>query len=221
MLKGVKNVAIRGRGRFAAVIRGGIILENCANVKLERLTPASITVKKGNGVSVTQCYGKFSAAETENLRLTHNFFKSARLADCKRSFITANVFTACAARNVTGWSDYNSYADTIPAREKHSFKARAMPGKRGTFRNAELFDGRAIDGMPVGPYRRQSRNVRLHLEGPRIDVTPETAVVEITGNIPFTGKLRWGDTPECAGVAAFSAASCRHRISLTGLRPDR
>ena len=221
VLKGLKNVAIRGRGRFAAVIKGGIILENCENVKLERLSPRSITVKKGNGVSVTQCYGKFSAAETENLRITHNFFKSARFADCKRSFITANVFTACAAQNVTGWSDYNAYADTVPAREKHSFKAGAVPGKRGTFRNAELFDGRAVDGMPVGPYRRQSRNVRLHLEGPRISVTPETAVVEITGNIPFTGKLRWGDTPECAGVAAFSAASCRHRISLTGLRPGK
>ena len=222
VLKGVKNVAIRGRGRFAAFIKGKIVVENCDNVKLERLSPESIAVRKGNGLAVTQCYGKFTASGTENLRLSHNYFNAARIEDCGNSFVTANVFDACERRSVTGWSDYNAYAGTVPAGEKHSFKAKALPGEKGRFRNAWLFDGRAIDGMPVGPYRRQTRNVKFEVTAPRFtSLSPNTAVAVVEADIPFGGSLFWGEKGNCSNKVALAGAARKHTVSLTGLQPGK
>lgn len=220
-LKGAKNVSIRGRGKYAAKINGSITLENCSNVKLERLMPNSITIKNGKDITVSQSYGKLDVSGTENLRLTHNYFSTAGVSKAKNAFITANVFDAFSKQDTTGWSDYNAFAGNVPADEKHSFKAKAVSGSRGTFKNAWLFNGRAIDAMPVGPFRRQMRNVKLEVKKLNIkSVTPNTAVVEIEANIPFSCSISYSDGSK-SGSIELNNGLCRQNASLTGLEPGK
>ena len=47
----------------------------------------------------------------------------------RNSFITANVIEKADMGTVNGWSDYNAYADKVPAGEKNSFAAKAELGK--------------------------------------------------------------------------------------------
>ena len=217
LLKNVKDVTIRGRGRYAAVISGKILLENCTNVKLERLKPAEISVRNSKGITLSNCYGTLQSVAVQELHLTHNWFTKAHVEKCPGSVITANIFDRFSGVSGAAWSDYNAYGEKVPAGEKHSFKARAVPGKNGTCRNAWEFDGKAIDAMPVGPFRRQKRNVGLQLKDLEFKaVTPHTAVVEITGNIPFSGTLFL----EKQSIP-FASESCRQRISLTGLVPGK
>ena len=222
VLKGVKNASIRGRGRYAALIQGKISLENCSSIKLERLMPTELSVKNSKNISISHCYGKLQSSAVPELRLTHNWFTDACVEKCPGSFITANIFDRFSGVSGAAWSDYNAYGSKVPAGEKHSFKARAVPGGRGTCRNAWEFDGKAIDAMPVGPYRRQKRNVQLKLADLAFNsLTPTTAVVEIKGNFPFGGTLYWGETPQCTKSIAFAAAASCHRITLTGLVPGK
>ena len=184
--------------------------------------PTEISVRNSTRISLAHCYGKLNVSGTPALRLTHNWFSEARVEKCPGSFITANIFDRFSGISGAAWSDYNAYGGKVPAGEKHSFKAKAIPGRNGSCRNAWEFDGKAIDAMPVGPFRRQKRNAALKLTALEFkSLTPATAVVEITGNIPFTGTLYWGDTPQSAGKITFSTPLCRHRISLTGLVPGK
>ena len=222
ILKGARDLAIRGRGGHAALIRGKIVLENCRNIKLERLMPVELSVRNSSQIAIDRCYGKFQAFSVKDLRLTHNWFSAAHLEKLPGSFITANIFDRFSGNSGAAWSDYNAYGEKVPANEKHSFKAKGIPGRNGTCRNPWEFDGKAIDAMPVGPFRRQKRNVSLKLEPFEFrSLTPNTAVIEISANIPFSGTLRWGETPECSGSIVFSAERSRHRITLTGLVPGK
>ena len=231
-LKNVRNVIIRGRGKYAAKINGSITLENCSDVKLERLMPGSITVKGGKNITINQSYGKLDVSGTQNLRLTHNYFSSARVNGCQNAFVTANIFGTFSGKNQNGWSDYNAYADKVPANEKYSFKAKPEMGRKGTFKNAWLFDGRAIDAMPVGPFRRQLRDSALKLQKFEFkSITPETAVLVVDTNIPVYGTVYWGDAPDnCKkiinlpyndSVATLPHNTSCHRVSLTGLKPGK
>ena len=119
--------------------------------------PSAIVVRSGKQITVSQSTAPIQAENSAGIRLTHNHFTSAELKDCKDFFVTACVFDKKQVSGGDGWSDYNAYAELVPADEKHSFQAKAEQGENGTFRNAWKFDGRAIDGMPVGPFRRQFR----------------------------------------------------------------
>ena len=222
VLKKLKNVAIRGRGVYASLIQGKITVENSSSIKLERLMPAELCIRNSKDVSVAHCYGKLQVSGAERVRLTHNHFTEAHMEKAPGSFVTANIFDRFSGESGALWSDYNAYGDKVPAGEKHSFKARALRGRKGSCRNAWEFDGKAIDGMPVGPFRRQKRNVALKLENLEFkSLTPETAVVEIKGNIPFTGTLFYGTTPQNNRKIEFSTSSCRHRVTLPGIVPGK
>ena len=221
-LKGLKNAAIRGRGTFPAAVDGTVTLEDCENVTLERLLPRAIAVRGGKQITVSQSTAPIRAENTAKLRLTHNHFTSAELKNCKDSFVTACVFDKKQVSGGSGWSDYNAYAEAVPAGEKHSFQAKAEPGKAGTFRNAWKFDGRAIDGMPVGPFRRQYRNVELRAEEPRIQsLSPKSGVITLSANIPFSGELFWGPDRKCGNKVTLENSASTHHIGLDGLLPGR
>ena len=221
-LKGLKNAAVRGRGAFPAAIEGTVTLEDCENVTLERLMPNSIVVRGGKQVTVSQSTAAIRAEKTANLRLTHNRFTSAELKDCNDSFVTACVFEKKQVSGGSGWSDYNAYAEEVPSDEKHSYQAKAEPGEKGTFRNAWLFDGRAIDGMPVGPFRRQYRNVELVVNEPRIhSLSPKSGVITLSANVPFSGELSWGPDRKCGNKVTLENSASTHHIGLDGLQPDR
>ena len=143
-----------------------------------------------------QSAGKITADKADGLRLTHNYVPDFSLKNCRNSFITANVFEKTDMDAVDGWSDYNAYAGEVPAGEKNSFAAKAELGKDFTFKNSWRFDGRAIDSMPVGPYRRQPRNVRFVLDKPEVQLAaPDMVIAGLTANIPVTGTLLWGVCP--------------------------
>ena len=222
-LKGLKNITIRGRGAFPVRIQGRIILDNCSGVKLERLAPAGFTVHGGNEISITQSAGKVAVDNVNGLRLTHNYIPQFDLKDCRKCFITANVFEKAAMVRMNGWSDYNAYADKVPAGEKNSFAAKAEPGKTFTFRNAWRFDGRAIDSMPVGPYRRQPRNVQLILDKPEVQLSaPDMVIAKLTANIPFKGTLLWGDpSAKTVHKIQLTTESNTHAAALSGLNPGK
>ena len=221
-LKGLKNAAVRGRGTFPAAIDGTVTLEECENITLERLMPRSIVVRGGKQITVSQSAAPILAEKAADLRLTHNSFTSAELKDCKDSFVTACVFGKKQVSGTSGWSDYNAYAEEVPAEEKHSFQAKAEPGENGTFRNAWKFDGRAIDGMPVGPFRRQFRNVELKINPPRVhSLSPKSGVITLTGNLPFKGDLYWGADQKCANRITLANSASTHHISIDGLQPGQ
>ena len=222
-LKGLKNITIRGRGAFPVRIRGKIILDNCSGVRLERLAPAEFVVKGGNGIAITQSAGKITADKADGLRLTHNYVPDFSLKNCRNSFITANVFEKTDIDAVDGWSDYNAYVGEVPAGEKNSFAAKAELGKDFTFKNSWRFDGRAIDSMPVGPYRRQPRNVRFVLDKPEVQLAaPDMVIAGLTANIPFTGTLLWGVPGEDqVHEIQLTAESNTHSAALSGLKPGK
>lgn len=221
-LKGLKNAAIRGRGVFPAAIDGTITLEDCENVTLERLMPRSLVVRGGKRITVSQSNTQIQAEKAENLRLTHNHFTSAKLKDCKDCFVTACVFDKKQVSGGSGWSDYNAYAKQVPSDEKHSFLAKAEPGDNGTFRNAWKFDGRAIDGMPVGPFRRQRRNAEFQVNEPRVhSLSPNSGVITLSANLPFRGDLYWGADEECANRITLANSANTHHICINGLQPGQ
>jgi len=222
-LKGLKDIAVRGRGAFPVRIQGKIILDNCSGVKLERLAPAEFVVKGGKGIAITQSAGKITADKVDGLRLTHNYVPEISLKDCTHSFITANVFGKNNMGTVNGWSDYNAYAGKVPVREKNSFTAKAKLSKNFTFRNAWQFDGRSIDSMPVGPYRRQMRDIKLVLEKPDVKLAaPDMVIAELSANLPFTGTLLWGVPGEDqVHEIKLSTESNTHSAALSGLKPGK
>ncbi|MBR4666666.1 MAG: right-handed parallel beta-helix repeat-containing protein, partial [Lentisphaeria bacterium] len=124
---------------------------------------------------------------------------------------------------MNGWSDYNAYAGKVPAGEKNSFAAKAELGKNFTFKNAWRFDGRAIDSMPVGPYRRQPRNVQLILDKPEVQLSaPDMVIAKLSANIPFRGMLLWGDPAGgTAHTIQLTTESNSHAAALSGLKPGK
>lgn len=221
-LKGLKNATIRGRGAFPASIDGTVTLEDCENVLLERLMPSAIVVRSGKQITVSQSTAPIQAENSAGIRLTHNHFTSAELKDCKDFFVTACVFDKKQVSGGDGWSDYNAYAELVPADEKHSFQAKAEQGENGTFRNAWKFDGRAIDGMPVGPFRRQFRDVEFKIDPPRIhSLSPKSGVITLSANLPFRGDLYWGADKKCANRIVLENTSCTHHIGIDGLQPGQ
>jgi len=222
-LKGLKDIAIRGRGVFPVRIQGKIFLDNCSDVRLVRLAPAEFVVRNGKGISISQSAGKITAEQTDGLRVTHNYIPQFTLKANRNSFITANVIKKADIGAVNGWSDYNAYAEQVPRGEKNSFVAEAELGKDFTFRNAWQFDGRAIDSMPVGPYRRQSRNVQFILDKPAVQpAAPNMVIASLSANIPFTGTLLWGIPGEASvRKIRLNMESNTHSAALSGLTPGK
>ena len=222
-LKELKNVTIRGRGAFPVPIQGKIILDECAGIKLERLAPDEFIVRGGNEIAISQSAGKIMAEKVSGLRLTHNYIPEFTRKECRKCFITANVIEKAVMDPIDGWSDYNAYSEEIPSGEKNSFIAKAELGRDFTFKNAWQFDGRSIDSMPVGPYRRQPRNVQLVLDSPEIQLlAPDTVEAKLTANIPFRGTLRWGDPAEgSVQEIKLAEASNTHAVALSGLKPGK
>jgi|GEM_PF-1788121 len=173
-----------------------------------------------NGWSDHNAYAEKVPAD---LRFTYNHIPLLSRKDCRRCFITANVFEKAFMDWMNGWSDYNAYAEKVPAGEKNSFAAKAELGKNHTFKNAWQFDGRSIDSMPVGPYRRQPHNVQFIMDEPEVQLcAPDMVIAKLTANIPFKGTLLWGDPAEgTVHEIKLTAESNSHAAALSGLKPGK
>ncbi len=95
-------------------------------------------------------------------------------------------------------------------------------GQNYSFQNAYLFNGRAIDGFPVGPYRRQPRPTVLAANQARAStLSSETANLEIAANLPFTGTLKYGTDENCQESVTLNSPEAYHNIGLVGLKPGQ
>ncbi len=224
-LRNLKNVILRGRGAFPVAVRGALTLENCENVAVEQLAFDKIAFKRCRAVAVERCAatGALSADDVPRLRLTHNVFQGAvTLRKTPGAMVSGNIFDS-GARLRAGkevWRDFNSYAGKVPPGEKHSIAAEPAFGENFTLRNADRFDGRAADGLPIGPYRRRKPAAGLSFVGvDRLGGGSTTANIEFRTSFPATGVLRYGDTPACAKRLSFDYPLSFQTVSLTGLKP--
>ncbi len=217
ILKNRKGLKIAGRGKGFRETSLQLKMENCQDITLERLSFAQLDITGGQDIKIKQCFGILNASQVSDLRLRHNFLAQANILSCPKAFVTACIFGQKVQDG--GWSDYNAYSQTIPADEPHSFLGVPELSPGLSFANAELFQGRASDGFPVGPYQRQLRNTQLQVDGPRLVAqTATTANIELIANLPVAGVLKYGDTPECNEVINFATAA-HHNIGLSGLKP--
>jgi hypothetical protein len=224
-LSNLKNVTIRGRGPFPVKLNGGITLENCENITLERLEFTALNVTGSRQIAVNQCAVAEATAlnRTADYRLTHCVLNGVRLDGSNGGVIAANIFAAGSiATNASScWSDYNSYTQNVPKAEPHSFAASPEFGKQMTLQDSDRFDGRNIDGMPVGPYRRQPWGAPLQLDGPELlSSTATTANIEFAANYPVAGTISYGKTADCKEKYPFRPQSPFQTLSLSGLEPD-
>jgi hypothetical protein len=224
VLQNRNNIVLRGRGLYPVQLQGNIVLENCRNITLERLAVQALRITGSSAVSINQCLAEtLQASQTENFRLTHSVSGPTSISACENAVVTANVFTAAKIQDC-GWSDYNAYpsAETRPEQESRSFVAQPIMDQNFTFQNSYLFNGRAADGFPVGPYRRQPRPTVLAASQVRAaTVSSETANLEIFANLPFTGTLRYGRDEKCSESLTLNSAEAYHNIGLTGLQPGQ
>ncbi len=224
-LANLKNVNIRARGSFPLQLEGAIQLENCENIKLERLEFAALSVVNSRQISVNQCAitGDAKLQQTADYRLTHCVLNGLQLNSSDGGVVSANIFAsgAITANASAYWADYNSYTRGAAADEPRSFAAVPEFGQQMTLKNGGLFEGRSIDGMPVGPYRRQPWGTRLKLDGPKLlSNTATTANIEFSANYQVTGTFHYGKTADCREKYSFQPQSSFQSLSLSGLEPN-
>lgn len=69
--------------------------------------------------------------------------------------------------------------------------------------------------MPVGPFRRQFRDVEFKIDPPRIhSLSPKSGVITLSANLPFRGDLYWGADKKCANRIVLENTSCTHHIGI-------
>lgn len=119
------GVSVRGRGRDAVVIRGGLRVSGGTGVTVERLTlTGPVVVQESKDVTIHNCVfggGKgLQATAATGLRLTHNVFAGVpvQLSASTGVHLSGNIFgqqrSAAVVTDSAGavrCSDYNSYQD--------------------------------------------------------------------------------------------------------------
>jgi hypothetical protein len=216
-LRNLRGLRLAGRGKGFLATDLQVKIDNCQNLSIERLSVAKWEITDGKDIRIKQCFGELSASQSDSLRLTHGYHQRALISACPRAFVSACVFGG--KEQDSGWADYNAYSQTVPANEPHSFLAIPEMGPELSFVNGWQLQGRAIDGFPVGPFRRQLRNTTLKVDGPKVVArTSSTANIELVANLEVQGKLKYGDTPECKSEISFSQQTY-HNIGLSGLKP--
>jgi Right handed beta helix region/Protein of unknown function (DUF1565) len=235
VLKNLKNITIRGRGKVPPVIKGKIRLINCRNLTLERLNfvnnNAAIDISNSSGINIKQLgiNGSLKITKCNNLQIKNCAFTKGKviLEACKNAVFCGNILgknSILETKETKIWANFNSYVNNIPFKEKNSIIAvpQFSNAEAGVFtlKNADPFNGRNINAMPIGPYRRQPCGEPLKLDGPNLlSTTATTANIEFWSNIPITGELRYGNTKRCVKRIAFRKPSSFQTISLTGLTP--
>ncbi|MBT4816169.1 MAG: hypothetical protein HON70_10740, partial [Lentisphaerae bacterium] len=120
------------------------------------------------------------------------------------------------------WSDGNAYAQSPPPDEASSFVLVPEFGEDLSLRNGTESAGRSLDGMPVGPYWRQSRSTTLDLSSLRVlSTTATTANIEFFSNLASSGTMDYGATPDCEDRLHLTPAETFKTVSFTGLTPGR
>lgn len=228
-LSNLNGVMLRGRGSFPVSFPGRISLENCSDIRIERLIPGQLDIRASRQVRVSHCVlataPRVSASSA--LEIRHNAFTGGAtltLADCSDFQVTGNIFadqaTFSASGTSSGWSDANAYAAAVPAGEPNSLKLTPDFDPAFALRNGHAFAGRALDGMPIGPYRRQPVSAPLQFTGLNLlSTTATTANIDIFTSLPAGAQLRFGTTPDCPEKIDLDNGVSFQNVGLSGLKP--
>ena len=225
-LKDLKNVTIRGRGPFPVRTGGDIRIENCENITLERLECEALEAVGTKKITLRQSafHGPCILRGTPDAQIAHCVLNGVTLTDSPGALIFADIFASgkISGSSAPRWAAYNTYARNLPADAVHSFQAEPEFGKDMTLRNAVLFNGRSMDGMPIGPWRRQAPAAELKLTGPlSLPGTATTANLEFRTNYPADGTFQYGSDPARLKKMPLRPNGTFHSVSLCGLKPGR
>lgn len=215
-LSGKNNILIRGRGNDPVFLNGGITLEDCHNATCENLIlSAPARIGDSNKFTLKNCAVKppidFSSKQ---LRLINNTFAAPVTVAGNDAEIRANIFAA--PSRLAGLLINNSFTDNVPSHAILSFQATPQfdSNDQLTLKNAAQFDGRAIDGMPVGRFRR----IPVYS-----GKTPEPALNSLsstTANFSlFSPDISRPVLTVGENRVRSSAPGYFHTLSLSGLKP--
>ncbi len=215
-LSGKKNLLIRGRGGVPPQLSGEISLAGCPEAVLENLNfLAAPQASDSEGFTLRNCGVLPPVRFTgKGLKLHHNAFAGEVDIPSSDADIRANIFAASC--RTPGRIIGSAFAGPIPANAVLSFQAAPQftaPGQF-TLKNAAHFDGRAIDGMPVGPFQR------LPVVSGKEPEFSLGSVSATTANFTFRSPDLANPvlTVEKAQIASPAPGSF-HTLSLTGLKP--
>ncbi|MBN1442923.1 MAG: hypothetical protein JXA90_09445, partial [Planctomycetes bacterium] len=244
-----RDVSIRGRGIEPVVIEGGVRLEDCENVSVERLEiTGPVVAEGGEDIELASCVfsgPSVRAERVDGLLVTHNLFAgSLELRGCSRATLCGNLYASMPALLIDSmdsilYSSYNSYPDGTlcwevggkvlsldDLRPRHDgYSVIAVPeldktGGATLVANAFRFGGRGPLSTAIGPCREwQPRE--MDLVGPFVRSKSETgADIEWWSTLAVEVDLRWGDTPQCVHRKRIRQ-NAFYSYGLPGLQPGR
>jgi len=224
----LKDVALRGRARGRAAIRGTLQLADCENLSVERIhfldAPA---ISGGRNITLDNCVvaGKHSlnVSDTRGLRMTHSLLSvPIEIGASGDVFLSGNVYTACPAVDVDRaeaivYSDYNAHANeakvwTVAGKACSLADLRA----RGTDRYSQVVEP-VFD--PADNLAALEASISLGGRGPlgsAIGPYLEWKTIEIT---PIIGPFLYSVDHESANVEWWTTFPMEVEISW-GETPD-
>ncbi|MBR2872273.1 MAG: hypothetical protein IKB99_02140, partial [Lentisphaeria bacterium] len=222
-LRNLKNVIIRGRGLFPAVLFGKLDLVNCSNVRVENINAMSQARFAGcSAVTLKRCAFVRDVVLPAKAQVRHCLF-NGNVSGANGGFLRGNIFAASFSGKplFSGWNAY--VKGNIPGFEVASVKVpelRFNNFAKGdlTLKNHYEYAGRCGDGFPYGQYRYDTVMPEGKCEF-RMGALSSTAVTFIVRTPAFSrtevsfksrdGKKFWNS----------NGNSSEYAISFIGLKP--
>ncbi len=157
-VRNLKNIIIRGRGLFPAVLFGKLDIVNCANVKVENINVmAQALFTRCSAVTLKRCAFVRNVVLPAEAQVRHCLF-TGNVSGAKGGFLRGNIFAASFSGKplFSGWNAY--VKGNIPGFEIASVKVpelRFNNFAKGdlTLKNHYEYAGSCGDGFPYGQYR--------------------------------------------------------------------
>ncbi len=214
-ISGKKNLLIRGRGNTPAILSAGATLSDCTGATLENLNLMALQTTSCDNFTLKNCGVSTPVRFTgKTPSLQHNAFAGGVKVISPDAKISANIFVDyCSAFGpIVG----SAFAGPVPDNAVLSFQEvpQFTAPHQFTLKNAAQFDGRAIDGMPVGPFQRLPMTSGHEPEFNLNSVSATTANFSFfapdRSSPVLTVEKRRVNTPVQENF---------HTLSLTGLKP--
>ncbi len=236
-----KPLRLRTRGAGAAVIAGGVKIEDCSNVDLRFLHFQS-TVDVANSDAVVFKQSHFSGGDgglrlnsTKGTRIEHNDFSlssgaAVSAADSSGLFIAGNDFSGSAGLALAVddaaavlYSNYNTYRSGSPAWRVGgtAYAADSIPNRWESASVAVAAGGRPGAGLYsrlTGVYLIEPEQTVMESKPELLNATSTTANFEWYAASPAIFTVAWGTTPDTPNTAKVYGQSF-FTFSLSKLKP--
>ena len=223
ILRNLKDIIIRGRGVFPAVLSGGIRLENCSNVHLENInvmgTGSFSACKK---MTIKRCAFVQKTAIPDDSQVRHCLF-IGDVTGGKGGFFRGNLF--CGAFTGTplfsGWNAYvkNSIpeSDIAPTKVPAPLFSNFAKGDL-TLKNHYQYAGICADGFPFGQYRYDYvlPQGKIELRQGAVSSTSATFIVRSAADSRARITFKSSDGKRYSSADGYGS---EYAVSFTGLKP--